>query len=458
MLRWSLLFLCAPLVAQAPRDFYPAVRSLLIEAESAASKIVPVSESQSQFSRAGHLYARAGYLDDAARAYTRAAVKYNAMAAPTAVYGDRDAAIRLVDRETGDRSLSYVNLARIFWRLGDKQRAAATLDKASAAAAAIPDPGKKKTTAAIIAQLRSALPDDPPIPLSAEPLASPVPVKPAGPPEIPPFPITADGFRDNDPKVATARAAENGPFLTKLYAYMERGDRDGLLQHARSAATLFQKTLALVSIEHILIQANMPDAAEEYAREIPENTPDCALAKAEALSAAASAWARKGDMEHARSAFAAALEKLDLVADLPFGQLKVAIAIAVAQADAGLVATSRDTFALASRIAAGFPLLPKSASGARLRPVAARHFRPEAYESIFTAQLRVRDVGAASRTAVLWRAAGGSADDVAEEFFRSGFPDDALQYARAIEKPNERARAFLWLAEQMLEHAGAPSL
>ena len=79
---------------------------------------------------------------------------------------------------------------------------------------------------------------------------------------------------------------------------------------------------------------------EQSARAIPDDSADCTLAKAEALTAAATAWARKGDSDRAREDFDAALQKVASVgAGLAFGKVIVTASIAAAQAESGMVLT-----------------------------------------------------------------------------------------------------------------------
>ena len=55
-----------------------------------------------------------------------------------------------------------------------------------------------------------------------------------------------------------------------------------------------------------MIQARLPEAAEQYAKQIPMIDSDCSLAKAEALSAAGAAWLEANNARRAQEDFEAA--------------------------------------------------------------------------------------------------------------------------------------------------------
>jgi tetratricopeptide (TPR) repeat protein len=457
----ALLFLFwPPFAAQVEVDRYPRIRPLITAGEEAALKVVDRTRQKSLLGHAAQLYSRAGYLDDAARMYASLGLGRNWLIAPMALYGDAEAAIALATSQPDpiECSQSLTHLAKTFWRMGDRTRAARLLEKALVAAAAIAEPKRQKTAVALIVQLRTMLPEDAPLPLS--PVAGPDhQYRPRAPETaaMPAFPITADGFRPQDNTAATARAAENGPYLTRLYALMEAGGRDGVLKHAEGARTCFQKALALASIEHILIAAGMPKDAQDHAGHIAEDTPDCVLAKAEALSAAGAAWGRAGRTEESRAAFAAALDTLRKVpAALAFGRVAVAASISRAQASSGLVATSGDTFATAIQFAAQVPMRPKPVNGVYPKSYSSRTFRDDAYRLIVGAQLDARDFGGAFRTADLWRAAGADGGDIAFEFLSAGYLDEAVRYARSLHALDDRAAALLWLAGHLLDDVSAP--
>src|SRR2546428_188610 len=73
-----------------------------------------------------------------------------------------------------------------------------------------------------------ALPADPPIPISAIPHPE---ARKAPDSSIPAFPVSVDGFRDEDPAGVTSRAKINEVFLTRLYALVAARDSEGLRKH-----------------------------------------------------------------------------------------------------------------------------------------------------------------------------------------------------------------------------------
>src|SRR5262249_46191710 len=140
-------------------------------------------------------------------------------------------------------------------------------------------------------------------------------------------------------------------YLTRLYALVAARDSERLRKHTEQAATPFQKALGLASLEHLLIQVGALEEAEQSARAIPDDNEDCSLAKAEALTTAATAWARKGNPERARENFDAALKSVASVGnDLAFGKAVVTASIAAAQAESGTVLPSNKTFETALKV------------------------------------------------------------------------------------------------------------
>ena len=128
--------------------------------------------------------------------------------------------------------------------------------------------------------------------------------------------------------------------MTEIYHRIAAQDREGLGHIMQTAATPFQKTLAIASIEHQLIQASQPEIAEQYAITIPEVNAECRLAKAEAVISAGTAWLRAGNADRAHTDFEAARKLAESARELPFGQTSVFVSIAAAQAKGGLIASS----------------------------------------------------------------------------------------------------------------------
>jgi hypothetical protein len=87
-------------------------------------------------------------------------------------------------------------------------------------------------------------------------------------------------------------------------------------------------------------------------------------------------------------------------------------------------------------------------------------YRGDAFRIVLSTAIRIHDVGAARRTAGLWRESeGAEADDlIAGEWMRAGVKDEAMLYVRGIEKAADRVPALLWMAGWLLDAAGAPSV
>jgi len=312
-----------PMVAQeaGQHDRYPEIRALMREAELAAVNIQFLKDRSEPSSWAARLYGRAGYLEDAARALGnkpdsagyflwRARVLYGDLAGAEQSL----AAIADPERKAG----AMASLADLLWKMGDPTNARSRFEAARELAPKIVNPDHRKRLLATIEQGLMYVSEDPPYRISAMPRpqkrfqlqGSPIPL----------FPITTDGFRDLDSEQVAHRVSANGEFMTKLYGRMEAHDRDGLFSLAESAGSPFQYTLGMAAIEHILIQAGLPEDAELYANKIPEQDSDCSLAKAEALSAAGAAWLRTGESERAHNDFEAAIRLVKSVTDLPLGK------------------------------------------------------------------------------------------------------------------------------------------
>lgn len=91
--------------------------------------------------------------------------------------------------------------------------------------------------------------------------------------------------------------------MKQLYARAAAGDFAGIKRITESAATPFQRALAIVSLEHVLIQQHQPELAGQYAKKTWETDSTCVLAKAEGLSALATEWFRALNDERARADF-----------------------------------------------------------------------------------------------------------------------------------------------------------
>ena len=313
------LILASAQLASAGNDFYPEIRSLILEAETASGGITKLPDGSQPLVWAADLLARAGYLEDAMRVGAKAGVSPERFVFAQTLYGDLEGALKTV-AAMGDaerKTTRLTDVAHLLWRMGDRPNARKVLDEAERTAKVIPNLEHRKFQLRVVTQQREALPADPPIPISAMPRSEPRRVADSS---IPPFPVSVDGFRDEDSSGVTSRAKINEVFLTRLYELVAARDSDGLRKHTERAATPFQKALGLASIEHLLIQLGALQEAEQSARAMPDDGADCSLAKAEALTAAASAWARNGDSDRARENFDAALQTVASVGSgLAFG-------------------------------------------------------------------------------------------------------------------------------------------
>lgn len=466
MLRRNVVFLfygfrvIAAQGASAPaKDYYPEIRSIILEAEEASAGIAVLPGGSRPLLWAADLLARAGYLEDAMRVGAKAALPREQFASAQTLYGDLEGAYKAV-AVIGDperRTTRLAGLGNILWRMGDRANARKLLDEAEQAANGIPNLAHRKVQLQLIAQQRGVLSDDPPVPLSTKP--NPAPRKNTTNSLIPAFPVTVDGFRDKSPEEVAKSTKENEVYLTQIYALVARLDRQGILKHTAEASSPFQKTLGLASIEHLLIQLGALKDAEQSARAIPDDGADCTLAKAEALTAAGAAWARMGDSNRAQETFDAALQSVAFVGrDLAFGKAVVTAEIAAAEAESGMVATANETFETALKFVSQVEARPKPVNGVYPKTYFGRRFQDDAYRSIFGVEISAHDLGAARHTVELWREAGGPGDNVSivNAWLSFERKDEALSYARSLKDPNERVPALLWMARDLLDEAGAP--
>jgi tetratricopeptide (TPR) repeat protein len=454
-----------PLGAQgetARTDRYPEIRVLIREAETASVNIQYLDDRSDPHSWGARLFARAGYLDDAARAFGKLdpAVEppYDLWRARV-LYGDLAGAEKSLESiaDPGHKAQAMTSLAYLLWKMGEPAKARIRFEAARQIALKIANLEHRKEVLATIGRLLTNSPVEPQDRVSA----TPRPRKKFDIEDqlIPPFPVTTDGFRDLDRKEFANRALENGELMTKLYAKMEAGNREDTLRIVESAATPFQKALGMASIEHILIQAGRPDVAEQYAQKISASDSDCLLAKAEALSAAGAAWLRAGDAGRAHPDFEAAIGLVKSVPDLPFGKVLVMLSIGSAQAKGGLVASAGASFRLAKELALELPVRPVAVKPSAKTTAAVTHYRGEAYSRILPAVIRAHDLGAANEAAKLWRLADDKASlTIAEAWLDAGRTDEAVASARAIADVSERVETLLVLARELLNRAGAPDL
>jgi tetratricopeptide (TPR) repeat protein len=454
-----LLALASAQLVSSANDFYPEIRTLILEAEMASAGITALPDKSNPLSTAAALLARAGYLDDAVRVGARAGVSPEDSAFAQTLYGDLPGALKAVAamRDVERRTTRLTDIAHLLWRMGDRANASKVLDEAERIANLILNLEHRKFHLRVITQERAALSGEPPIPISA--LPHPESPKAANL-AIPAFPVSVDGFRDEDPAGVTNRAKTNEEYLTRLYALVVAHDSEGLRRHTEQAATPFQKALGLASLEHLLIQVGAVEQAEQSARAIPDDNEDCSLAKAEALTATATAWGRKGDSERARENFDAALQAAASVggSDLAFGKAVVTASIAAAQAESGMVLLSNKTFETALKLVLQIKPRPKPINGVYPKNYFGGRFQDGGYNAIFGFALRAHNLGIARNALELWRALGvaGVHEDIMYAWLGAGRRDEAISYAHSLKEGTSRAQALLWLARTLLDEAGAP--
>ena len=451
-------WLLTPGAAQTTTDYYPEVRKVLLEAEAASVGITILPDRSTPLPWAARLYARAGYLEDAARAWKKAGEGQEQLISARVLYGDLPGGLNVIAaiRDSEKKAQALIHVAQMLWKMGDRTHAETVLAQADRVIPTLADPAHRKLASGMFANIEKALPDEPPLRLSAVPN----PVRNTRPlADIPRFPIAVDGYRDSSPTAVTRQASGNKDYLTQVYALIEAGDRPGLEKLVSSASSDFQKALALASLEHLLLQVGALPDAEGIARTIPDDGSDSSLSKAEALTAAAVGWGRKGDTVRSRQCFEDALAIVAKVGrELAFGKAVVTGAIAAAQAESGLTATSQPTFDLAMGLVAALPLRPKPAGGRSPANPSRQRFQDDAYPAIFAFQMRAHDLGGGRRTATLWRQTVGqdANTSILMAFYEAGQKDEALRYARSLKDPIERVPALLVYADSLLDEAAAP--
>jgi len=219
-------------------------------------------------------------------------------------------------------------------------------------------------------------------------------------------------------------------------------------------------------MEHLLILTYQPKPAEAFAKSIPEVDSASSLAKAEALTAVASAWLRALDDNRARADFGAAVRIALAVHAPPFGRISVLVPIAAAQYKAGFMEDSSATFHAAIALAQDLPQRPKplgvtnfTQTGIRynLQP-AGVHYKDEGFEKILRAAIRAQDIDVARDLTAIWRETDGHADvAVVNAWLAADHPQEAVASARMVKSPQLKVGALLNLAQTLLDDAGAPS-
>ena len=452
----TLSFICAG----DPPDRYPDIRKILEAVETVSVKVPVLNDRARSAELLGRLYARAGYLDAAARAYRRTTTLPVQLWKARIVYGDwltaeKEAA---AVNEPNDRATAQLYMADTLWRIGDPENAKKCLEEGRQSNTHSTDPTRRTQLAALLEQTATYLNDPPPSPLSSTPHP---PNKSETPPStLPPFPITPEGFGTHTSAGGATQTNADSDLLTELYSRIAAHDEPGLFKLVNTAATPFQKTLALASMEHLLLQRGDPKLADSLAATMPEADPECVLAKAEALNSIGAAWLRKGEIEKARTDFDSARKLVESAAGLTLGQIRVAVEIAEAQAkQASLSALSEETLNWATQAALQLPVFnPASRSEAPPPPVRP-HYRDEAYKEILTACIQTDHLTLARRVSDLWENLGNSSGiGVVDVWFKTGWPTEAIAFAARIQNEKERVGTQLFLCGKLLDDAGAPNI
>jgi tetratricopeptide (TPR) repeat protein len=331
---------------------------------------------------------------------------------------------------------AQLSIADVLWRMGDSENARKCVEDARNTAPKVADPTRRSQLTALLDQTAEYVKSDPPNRLSATP--TPRRRSEPKPSNLPPFPITPDGFGTHSSTRGTTQINADSELITELYGRVAARDREGLIRIVDNAATPFQKSLALASVEHLLIQEGKPEIAESYAAGIPESSAECVLAKAEALNSVGAEWLRKGDVERARSDFESALKLAKTPQELPLG--------------------AEESLNIAEQVAMKLPIFNPATRGKEPHPVRQR-YRNEAYQEILAASVQTNNLAFARHVADLWKAMGsGSGVGVIGAWLGAGRPDEAIAFAAGIENVAERVKTQLFLAMQLLDEAGAPNI
>lgn len=252
-------------IASDQVDRHPDIRKILQAAEAASTDIQVLDDRTRPAEMLGRLYARAGYLNASAHAYSRTSAVPFALLKARAVYGD----LRTATREAAaipnpeQRLNAQLSIADVLWRMGDSENARKCVEEAETTAPLVADPTRRSQLKALLDQTAEYVKYDPPNRLSATP--APRPRSEPQPSTLPPFPITPEGFGVHSSTSRTAQITADSELITELYGRVAAGDREGLIRIVQNATTPFQKTLALASVEHLLIQEGKPEIAETYA-------------------------------------------------------------------------------------------------------------------------------------------------------------------------------------------------
>ncbi|WP_031500753.1 hypothetical protein [Bryobacter aggregatus] len=451
------LFLRCSILAQI--DVYPEIRALLREAETAFSELRPVDRARWTRDHIATLYSKAGYFADADRVFGAEESGWPRHLKAFAVYGRAADAEKLANAMTDPevKAQSLMSLADVAWKMGQPGEAKRLYQAALAVLPKYANVGHRANNQATITRNISYLGEEPPYRLSAVPTPRERSLPGASP--VAPFPITTDGFRSRDSKTVSSQSKADNDLLERLFERMRAQDREGLNALLESAQTPFQKTLGFACIEHILIQLHQPEAAESFANQIPESTPDTRLAKAEAMRAVGAEWLRLKNLDRARTAFSAATAHVQSAPDLVWGQTMVLTGMAAVQARYGMSTESARSFELAVEYGRRLPLFPTPPKGGSYPKPSGVHYRDEGYRAMLIAAIEVNHLAFAQKVSALWsQDATDAATSIVNSWLQAGMVEPATLFARQIKDPQQRTDAFIALAKDRAFLDGVPNL
>lgn len=243
---FALLVLSSLLLRAQAQDLYPEIHALVSEAESAAADIRLLEDRSDPHAWAGRIYARAGYLDDAERAFAVSPGSSDGPPYPLwrawVVYGRLDRAEKSFESvaDPDKKAGLLAALADLLWRMGQPAEARLRFTSARQFAAKVVNPARRQQLLGSIDQGLMFVSDPPPYLIS--PMPHPRPRLRIEDSPIPTFPVTADGFDDTTPSEIAARATANEAFLTQVYDRIAARDGEGLQRLTEGASTPFQKS------------------------------------------------------------------------------------------------------------------------------------------------------------------------------------------------------------------------
>jgi hypothetical protein len=125
-----------------------------------------------------------------------------------------------------------------------------------------------------------------------------------------------------------------------------------------------------------------------------------------------------------------------------------------------MTATSQESLQIALQIARRLPLHPPLAPG-KPRSHIASHFRNEAYGKLLTNAIVSHNLGFARDIAEEWSAEGvwQNADNIAiaTAWLEADEPGEAIAFSHRIESVKARIATQLFVAQRLLDEAGAPN-